>query len=82
MDIKNLVSMANCIGTFFQSMPNCNEAKAEIAQHIIKFWEPRMRESLIAKIDDPSTSGLHDIVREAVKENLDLFATKKTNLRA
>jgi hypothetical protein len=53
------------------------EAKYDIAQHIEKFWEPRMRELMIANIDDPSTSSLHEIVREAIKENLELLATKK-----
>ncbi len=81
MDIHNLVGMANRIGDFFQSMPNRAEAKDDIAQHISKFWEPRMREALIAKIDDASTSQLHDIVREAVKENLALLATKRAVAR-
>lgn len=81
MDIGNLVSMANRIGDFFQSMPDRHEAKQDIAKHISRFWEPRMREALIAKIDDAATKDLHDIVREAVKENLELLATKKAVAR-
>jgi formate dehydrogenase subunit delta len=77
MDVGNLVMMANRIGDFFESMPDRKEAKDELALHISKFWEPRMREVLIAKIDDASTQSLHAIVREAVKENLELLATKK-----
>jgi formate dehydrogenase subunit delta len=82
MDIINLVGMANRIGDFFQSMPDRAEAKRDIADHISKFWEPRMREALIARIDDASTSELHAIVREAVKENLALLATKRAVTRA
>ena len=82
MDIINLVGMANRIGDFFQSMPDRAEAKHDIADHISKFWEPRMREALIARIDDASTSELHAIVREAVKENLALLATKRAVTRA
>jgi formate dehydrogenase subunit delta len=77
MDIGNLVGMANRIGDFFQSMPDRVEAKRDIAQHISKFWEPRMREALIAQLDQAATAALHDIVREAVKENLALLATKR-----
>jgi formate dehydrogenase subunit delta len=82
MDIGNLVGMANRIGDFFQSMPDRLEAKRDIALHISKFWEPRMREALIAQLDDASTSELHTLVREAVQENLPLLATKKAVARA
>ena len=77
MDVGNLVIMANRIGDFFESMPNRKEAKHELALHISKFWEPRMRELIISKVDDSSTQSLHGIVREAIKENLELLATKK-----
>lgn len=77
MDIHNLVGMANRIGDFFQSMPDRTEAKHDIALHISKFWEPRMREALITRLDDPTTTQLHSLVRDAVQENLALLATKR-----
>jgi formate dehydrogenase subunit delta len=80
MEINNLVGMANRIGDFFQSMPDRAEAKTDIAMHISKFWEPRMRETLIGQIHETSTAALHDIVREAVLENLQLLATKNKKL--
>ena len=43
MDIHNLVSMANQIGQFFSAYPDREEALEGIANHIRKFWEPRMR---------------------------------------
>lgn len=69
--------MANRIGDFFESMPNQEEAKKEIATHISKFWEPRMREALIANLDKETTSNLHPAIRSAVMENLEMLATKK-----
>jgi formate dehydrogenase subunit delta len=69
MHIDNLVVMANRIGDFFQSMPDRKEAKQGIANHLRKFWEPRMRSELISQMDDPSTENLYPIVREAVVEN-------------
>ena len=80
MDIGNLVSMANRIGEFFQSMPDQNEAKHDIAMHISKFWEPRMREALIKNLSEATTDHLHDLVRAAVSENLELLATKRIEL--
>ena len=51
MDIENLVKMANRIGQFFESMPDADEASREIALHLRKFWEPRMRQALLAHLD-------------------------------
>ncbi|MCG2584946.1 formate dehydrogenase subunit delta [Massilia sp. TS11] len=77
MDIENLVGMANRIGDFFESMPDAAEAKAGIANHIAKFWEPRMREALVARLAGPETATLHPMVRAAVLENLPMMARKR-----
>lgn len=39
---QKLVYMANQIATFFEAIPP-EEAAAGVADHINKFWEPRMR---------------------------------------
>lgn len=51
MDSDNLVRMANRIGDFFEAQPDREEALAGIASHIRKFWEPRMRQQLLATLD-------------------------------
>lgn len=66
MDIDNLQHMANRIGTFFESMPDADEASREIAQHLRKFWEPRMRRQLLTHLDATDGEGLLPIVRAAV----------------
>ncbi|PMS35623.1 formate dehydrogenase delta subunit [Trinickia symbiotica] len=67
MNQHHLVDMANSIGEFFQSMPDHNEALAGIADHIHKFWEPRMRRTILAMLDDPAASApLLPIVKEAL----------------
>jgi formate dehydrogenase subunit delta len=66
MDINNLVHMANRIGEFFQAMPDAEEASSEIAQHLRKFWEPRMRHELLAHVDAAADDGLLPIVHAAV----------------
>lgn len=45
-----IVRMANQIATFFASKPH-DEGVAGTAEHINKFWEPRMRRHLFAVLD-------------------------------
>ncbi|ALM83242.1 formate dehydrogenase subunit delta [Bordetella sp. N] len=73
MDPHNLIRMANRIGDFFDAMPDRPEALEGIAGHIQKFWEPRMRNELLAflqahpdGIDGDTT--LAPIVLEAVTQ--------------
>ncbi|MBU6261057.1 MAG: formate dehydrogenase subunit delta [Burkholderiales bacterium] len=68
MDIDNLVLMANRIGEFFAAMPDRDEAGREIAQHLRKFWEPRMRRALLAHLD-AGGAGLLPIVGAALLEH-------------
>jgi formate dehydrogenase subunit delta len=66
MNSDNLVKMANQIGTFFEAMPDREEAVADIASHIKRFWEPRMRRALLARLDGGEETGLDEIVLLAV----------------
>lgn len=63
---QNLIPMANRIGQFFESMPDRAEALAGVAQHIRKFWEPRMRAEFLRQLDAPEAAALRPFVREAV----------------
>jgi formate dehydrogenase subunit delta len=66
MDLDNLIVMANQIGDFFASLPDHEEARASIADHIRKFWAPRMRVALLHALDTPDSAALKPIVREAL----------------
>ncbi|HHZ09585.1 MAG TPA: formate dehydrogenase subunit delta [Rhizobiales bacterium] len=55
--------MANQIATFFASKPR-EEGIAGVAEHINKFWEPRMRRHLF-EIVDGGGEGLHELVLAA-----------------
>ena len=57
--------MANQIGRFFQSQKQ-DTAVAEIEEHLIKFWDPRMRRAIIAQLADGSIQ-LDPMVRQAVE---------------
>jgi formate dehydrogenase subunit delta len=47
MSPKHLIRMANGIADFFISLPDHDEAVEGVADHIRKFWEPRMRLALL-----------------------------------
>ena len=66
MDLDNLVTMANRIGAFFAAMPEREVALAGIAEHLRKFWEPRMRRQLLAAVGTEAGAGLSDIVAAAL----------------
>jgi formate dehydrogenase subunit delta len=77
MDEQNLITMANQIGDFFTSLPDHEEAIGDIASHIRRFWEPRMRRAILEALDDGSTvdtSRMSDIVRETlIRHRADLM---------
>lgn len=66
MDVNNLIHMANKIGTFFESMPDQQQALVDIAGHIKRFWAPPMRLAIIASIDNKQDAEMLAIVREAL----------------
>ena len=61
--IAKIVRMANQIGTFFETKPH-DEGVAGVADHINKFWEPRMRRHFF-EVFDAGGAGLKPIVLDA-----------------
>jgi formate dehydrogenase subunit delta len=64
MQPDRLVYMANQIGKFFQYQRE-DEVVPGIANHIKKFWDPRMRTAIFAYIDQGG-DGLDPPVKEAI----------------
>jgi formate dehydrogenase subunit delta len=50
MSPDRLIYMANQIGKFFESQGH-DKAVPGIAEHICKFWDPRMRSKIQAHLD-------------------------------
>jgi formate dehydrogenase subunit delta len=63
--LDRLIYMANQIGTFFQSQGQ-DKAVPGIADHIRKFWDPRMKTAITAHLD-AGGAGLDPPVRDAIK---------------
>ena len=60
-----LVYMANQIGKFFQNQGH-DKAVPGIAEHIKKFWDPRMRRMIFAHLD-AGGAGLDPFVHDAIE---------------
>jgi formate dehydrogenase subunit delta len=65
MSPDRLIYMANQIGKFFESQGE-GKAVPGIAEHIQKFWDPRMRSAISAHLD-AGGAGLDPDVRDAIK---------------
>jgi len=64
MAADDLVRMANQIARFFEPYPD-EEAVAGVADHLKKFWDPRMRTE-ISTMSEPLREQLHPLARRAV----------------
>jgi formate dehydrogenase subunit delta len=66
MNPRNLIKMANQIGGFFEAMPDSEQAKRDVADHILRSWEPRMRKSFLNHIAATGDNKLKPLVRDAL----------------
>ena len=73
MNNDNLIRMVNRIGSFFEAMPDRDEANRDLAQHVRRFWEPRMRTQLFAHIDTHQGEGVDALVIDALQRHRALF---------
>jgi formate dehydrogenase subunit delta len=65
-ETKRLVTMANQIADFFRPYPQ-DEAIKSTYEHLIQFWEPRMRVKMIAHVAGGG-AGLTPIALAACKQ--------------
>ena len=65
MRVQRLVSMANDIGAFWAAEPDRTEAAKNVAGHLKRFWDPRMRREIVAHYKEGG-AGLDDLARSAI----------------
>ncbi len=63
-----LVTMANQIGDFFETMTDRDQSLKDISGHLKRSWAPPMRRKLLEHIAHGGT-GLKEIVLQAVQTN-------------
>jgi formate dehydrogenase subunit delta len=64
MSPDKLAYMANQIGRFFMTQKH-EDGVASIADHLTKFWDPRMRKDLLTHLDEVK---LDPMVRKAAEQ--------------
>ncbi len=65
MNSEELIRMANQIAEFFTPYAHDHAVK-QIAQHVIDFWDPRMRAAMTETLNS-GAEGLTDLAREGVE---------------
>jgi formate dehydrogenase subunit delta len=70
MKIERLIKMANDIGDFFNAESDKALAAEGVKQHILRSWDPRMRQAIIRYCQEDG-SALSDLAKTAIL-NLDL----------
>ena len=66
MKLEKLIAMANQIGAFFEAMPDREQAVADVASHLKRSWEPRMRQQILASLGTADEARLKPLVHEDI----------------
>jgi formate dehydrogenase subunit delta len=66
MNIDLLIKMTNEIGEFFAGAAEPQQAAQDVANHLRRFWEPRMRAQIISYYQQRQGAGLSDLAKNAV----------------
>jgi len=67
MKTDRLIKMANDISDFFNAESDKEVAAEGVKNHIMRAWEPRMRQAIIA-YNKESGAGLSDLARQAISK--------------
>jgi len=66
MNIDLLIKMVNEISDYFASEPDSEQAAKDIAGHLRRYWEPRMRRQIITYYEERRGAGLSDLALRGV----------------
>lgn len=69
MKIERLITMANQIGTFFEAAADFEAGADDVAGHLKRFWDPRMRDQLLEHLEEEGPDGLLPIVVTGLRRN-------------
>ncbi len=67
MKIDRLIHMANQIAGFFETEEDREVAADDVANHLKKFWNPRMRCQLVGYVEATGDEGLSSLLVEALR---------------
>ncbi|MHB1872610.1 MAG: formate dehydrogenase subunit delta [Steroidobacteraceae bacterium] len=67
MNIDRLVKMANEISAFFAAESAREQAAQDVAGHLRRFWDPRMRRQIIDYLRTEGGTGLSELARHGIE---------------
>ena len=68
MHIEKLIKMANDIADFFNAESDKEIAAEGVKKHIMRSWDPRMRNEIIKYYQTAKGEGLSPLATQAVKK--------------
>jgi formate dehydrogenase subunit delta len=66
MNIDLLIKMTNEIGDFFAGASDPQQAARDVANHLKRYWEPRMLRQMLEYYEQRQGAGLSDMGKSAV----------------
>lgn len=67
MNIDLLIKMTNEISAYFAAEPDAEQAAQDVAQHLRRYWEPRMRRQIITYCKERQGAGLSELALRGVR---------------
>jgi formate dehydrogenase subunit delta len=78
VNAQKLVKMVNEIAAFFDAEPDRNVALENVAGHLKRFWDPRMRREIIRFVDEEGGEGLKETALLAIRTHRDKLLPQPT----
>jgi formate dehydrogenase subunit delta len=66
MNIDLLIKMTNEISEFFAGTADQPQAAAAVANHLRRYWEPRMRAQMLKYYEERNGAGLSELAKSGV----------------
>lgn len=66
MNIDLLIKMTNEISAYFAAEPDAEQAAKDVAGHLRRYWEPRMRRQIITYYHERQGAGLSGLALRGV----------------
>ena len=67
MNEQKLVKMVNEIAAFFDADSDRAAALESVANHLTRFWDPRMRSAILRWVDEHDGEGLKETALAAIR---------------
>jgi formate dehydrogenase subunit delta len=66
MNIDLLIKMTNEISEFFRTASEPDQAARDVAAHIRRYWEPRMRAQMLDYYEQRQGAGLTELAKSGI----------------